>query len=88
MADIINNSQFGIYRIGRVRLSRDKAEDGGWLVKVPQHVFTALNRSTGLTYGTSFDEGKEVTLWLTGGGTWAGVAGTAVGIFIGTGRSG
>lgn len=85
MADVINNSQYGINRVGRVQISRDKAVDGSWLIKVPQHVFTALNKSTGLTYGTSFDHNKSVTLWLVGNGTYAGVAGTAVGIFIGTG---
>lgn len=85
MADVINNNQFGINRVGRVQLMRDKNVDGSWLVKIPQHVITQLNRSTSLTYGTSFDDMKSVTIWQVGGGTWAGVAGTAVGIFIGTG---
>ena len=85
MADVINNSQFGIYRVGRVQISRDKTEDGSWLIKVPQHVITALNKSTALSYGTSFDNMKSLTVWQVGGGTYAGVAGTAVGIFFGTG---
>lgn len=85
MADVINNNQFGLYRVGRIRLNRDKTTDGKWLLEVPAHVFTALNRSTTHTYGTSFDHDKSVTLWVVGGGTWAGVAGTTVGIFIGTG---
>ena len=85
MADVINNSQYGINRVGRVQLMRDKNVDGSWLIKIPQHVITQLNRSTALTYGTSFDDMKSVTIWQVGGGTWAGVAGTAVGIFIGTG---
>ena len=88
MADVINNNQFGLYRVGRTQLLRDRTVDGSWLIKVPQHVITALNKSTGLTYGTSFDNMKECTLWLVGSGTWAGVAGTAVGLFFGTGRSG
>ncbi len=74
-----------IYRIGRVQISRDKSVDGSWLIKVPQHAITFLNKSTALTYGTSFDHNKSVTLWMVGGGTWAGVAGTNKGIFIGTG---
>lgn len=85
MADVINNSQFGVYRVGRVQISRDKSVDGQWLMKVPQHVITALNKSTSHTYGTSFDHNKSVTIWMVGGGTYAGVAGTAIGIFIGTG---
>lgn len=85
MADIINNSQFGLYRVGRTQLVRDRSVDGSWLIKVPQHVITALNKSTSHTYGTSFDNNKSVTLWLVGGGTYAGVAGTSVGFFVGTG---
>ena len=85
MADVILNNQFGIYRVGRIQLSRDKSEDGGWLLKIPQHVITSLNKSTANTYGTSFDHSKSVTIWSVGGGTWAGVAGTSLGIFIGTG---
>ena len=88
MADVINNNQFGIYRVGRVRISRDNTVNGDWLVRVPSHVITALNKSTALGYGTSFDSDHEITAWLVGGGTFAGVAGTAVGIFFGTGRSG
>lgn len=88
MADVINNNQFGIYRVGRSQLMRDRSVDGKWLLSVPQHVITALNKSTGLTYGTSFDNMKECTLWLVGGGTYAGVAGTTLGLFIGTGRTG
>lgn len=83
--DVIEHSQFGIYRIGRVQLMRDKNVDGAWMLKIPQHVITALNKSTAHSYGTSFDNMKSVTLWQVGGGTWAGVAGTALGIFIGTG---
>ena len=85
MADIIDNSQFGIYRVGRTQLVRDKSEAGSWLIKVPQHVITALNKSTAHTYGTSFDHNKSITLWMVGSGTYAGVAGTAIGIFFGTG---
>ena len=85
MADVINNSQFGVYRVGRVQISRDKSDGNNWLIKVPQHVITALNKSTAHTYGTSFDNMKSVTIWQVGGGTYAGVAGTAIGIFIGTG---
>jgi len=85
MADVIDNSQFGIYRVGRTQLMRDNSVDGSWLIKVPQHVITALNKSTAHTYGTSFDNMKSVTIWQVGGGTFAGVAGTAIGIFIGTG---
>ncbi len=88
MADIIPNSQFGLYRVGRTQLVRDRTVDGKWLISVPQHVITALNKSTGLTYGTSFDANKEITIWQVGCGTFAGVAGTAIGIFFGTGRSG
>jgi len=44
-----------------------------------------LNKSTSHTYGTSFEHNKSVTIWQVGGGTFAGVAGTAIGIFIGTG---
>ena len=85
MADVINNSQFGVYRVGRVQISRDKSDGNNWLIKVPQHVITALNKSTAHTYGTSFDNMKSVTIWQVGGGTYAGVAGTSIGIFIGTG---
>ena len=85
MADVIPNNQFGIYRVGRVQLMRDKNVDGSWLIKVPQHVITALNKSTGNTYGTSFDNLRSITVWQVGGGTWAGVAGTSIGIFFGTG---
>lgn len=85
MADVINNNQYGINRVGRVQLMRDKNVDGSWLLKIPQHVITQLNKSTALAYGTSFDDMKSVTIWQVGGGTWAGVAGTAYGIFIGTG---
>ena len=85
MADVIPNNQFGIYRVGRTQIVRDNNVDGSWMVKIPQHVITALNKSTANTYGTSFDNNKSVTIWAIGGGTWAGVAGTAVGIFIGTG---
>jgi len=85
MADVIDNSQFGIYRVGRTQLMRDNSVDGSWLIKVPQHVITALNKSTAHTYGTSFEHNKSVTIWQVGGGTFAGVAGTAIGIFIGTG---
>ena len=85
MADVIDNSQFGIYRVGRTQLMRDNSVDGSWLIKVPQHVITALNKSTAHTYGTSFDNMKSVTIWQVGGGTYAGVAGTSIGIFIGTG---
>jgi len=74
-----------IIKVGRVTLSRDKAVDGSWLLKIPQHVITSLNKSTGNTFGTSFDHNKDVTVWVVGGGTWAGVAGTGLGIFIGTG---
>ena len=85
MADNIPNSQSGIVRVGRVQLMRDKNVDGAWLLKIPQHVITSLNKSTANTYGTSFDNMKSVTIWQVGGGTYAGVAGTALGIFIGTG---
>lgn len=85
MADVINNNQFGLYRVGRAQISRDKAVDGSWLIKIPQHVITSLNKSTSHTYGTAFDHNKSVTIWQVGGGTYAGVAGTAIGIFIGTG---
>lgn len=88
MADVINNNQFGIYRICRTQLMRDRNIAGNWLLSVPQHAITSLNKSTGLTYGTSFDNMKECTLWMVGNGTWAGVTGTSVGLFIGTGRSG
>ncbi len=83
MADHIGGD--GLYRVGRVPINRDKNVDGSWLVKIPQHVITALNKSTANTYGTSFHHAHSVTLWQVGGGTWAGVAGTAIGIFIGTG---
>ena len=85
MADVIDHSQIRIYREGRTKIMRDKNVDGSWLIKVPQHVITALNKSTAHTYGTSFDNMKSVTIWQVGGGTFAGVAGTAIGIFIGTG---
>ena len=88
MADIINNSQFGIYRVGRVRITRDNTINGDWIFRVPQHVITSLNKSTALGYGTSFDSDHEITAWLVGSGTYAGVAGTSVGLFFGTGRSG
>ena len=78
MADVINNSQFGVYRVGRVQISRDKSDGNNWLIKVPQHVITALNKSTAHTYGTSFDNMKSVTIWQVGGGTYAVVAGTAI----------
>ncbi len=83
MADHIGGD--GLYRIGRTTLMRDKSVDGSWLLKIPQHVITSLNRSTAIGYGTSFDHNKSVTLWMVSGGTWAGVAGTNIGIFIGTG---
>ena len=85
MADVIPNNQFGIVRVGRAQISRDKSVDGQWLIKIPQHVITALNKSTANTYGTSFDHNKSVTIWQVGGGTYAGVAGTAIGFFVGTG---
>lgn len=85
MADVINNNQYGINRVGRVQITRANTVDGSWLIKIPQHVITSLNKSTGLTYGTSFDDMKSITIWQVGGGTYAGVAGTAIGIFIGTG---
>ena len=85
MADVIPNNQFGIYRVGRAQISWDKSVDGQWLIKVPQYVITALNKSTANTYGTSFDHNKSVTIWQVGGGTFAGVAGTALGFFVGTG---
>lgn len=75
-------------KIGRVTLMRDKGVDGAWLLRVPQHVITALNKSTAITYGTSFDHNSDVQLWQVSGGTWAGVAGTSIGIFIGTGYTG
>ncbi len=84
MSDVINNNQYGIYRIGKVRISRDINVDGNWLISVPQHAITALNKSTALSYGTSFDNNTGITAWLVGGGTWAGVAGTALGLFFGT----
>ena len=74
-----------IIRIGSVQISREKNDSGSWLLKVPQAAITMLNKSTALAFGTSFDHGKSVTLWAVGGGTWAGVAGTNVGIFVGTG---
>lgn len=85
MADNINQT---MNRIGRVQISRDVNMDGSWLIKVPAHVFTALNKSTALTYGTSFDHNSGIALWMVGGGTFAGVAGTALGIFFGTGVHG
>ena len=85
MADVIPNNQFGIYRVGRTQIVRDNNVDGSWMVKIPQHVITALNKSTANTYGTSFDNNKSVTIWAIGGGTWAGISGTCLGIFIGTG---
>ena len=88
MADVINNSQFGIYRVGRVQISRDKSDGNNWLVKVPSHVMTMLNKSTALNYGTSFDHNSDITCWLVGSGTWAGIAGTSVGFFFGTGLHG
>ena len=75
-------------KIGRVQLSREKNVDGAWLVRVPQHVFTALNKSTAIGYGTSFDHNRDVTMWMVSGGTWSGIAGTAIGIFFGTGLNG
>ena len=85
MADVIPNNQFGIYRVGRVQISKDQSVDGQWLIKVPSHVITALNKSTSNTYGTSFDHNKSITIWQVGGGTYAGIAGTAIGVFFGTG---
>ena len=86
MADHIGGD--GLYRIGRATLNRDKTDSGKWLISVPQHVITALNKSTALNFGTSFDHNSAVTLFMVGGGTWAGVAGTALGIFIGTSING
>lgn len=88
MADVINNNQFGIYRVGRTTISRDKTDTNKWLIAVPQHVITALNKSTALNFGTSFDHNSAVQLWVVGSGTFAGVAGTAIGIFIGTSING
>ena len=75
-------------KIGRVNISRDINDSGNWLLKVPQQAITALNRSTAIGYGSSFDSGSDVTLYMVGGGTWAGVAGTAIGLFFGTGLHG
>ena len=33
MADVIHNNQFGIYRVGRAQISRDKSVDGHGLSK-------------------------------------------------------
>lgn len=88
MADVINNNQYGLYRIGRATLRRDRNVDGKWLIEVPQHAITMLNKSTALNYGTSFDNNTAITAWLVGSGTWAGVAGTAIGLFFGTSISG
>lgn len=78
----------GIYRIGRIRLMRDRAVNGDWLLRVPHHVIQNLNASTGLSYGTSFDHNSDVTLWQIAQGTYAGAAGSSLGIFIGTGING
>lgn len=88
MADVITNNQFGISRVGKVQICRDKAVDGKWLISVPQHVITLLNKSTALNYGTSFDNNSAITCWVVGSGTYAGVAGTAIGIFFGTSING
>lgn len=75
-------------KIGRVQISRDKSDSGYWLIKVPSQAITALNKSTAITYGTSFDHNSDVQLWMVGGGTFAGVAGTSIGFFCGTGLHG
>jgi len=77
-----------INRIAKVQISRDKSDTNSWLIKIPQQAITALNKSTALGYGTSFDHNTAVQLYMVGGGTWAGVAGTSIGIFIGTSISG
>ena len=82
------NLNHSIYRVGRFQIRRDRNESGDWLFRVPQHVITQLNRSTDLKYGTSFDNCSDVTCWVVGSGTWAGVAGTTIGIFFGTGLNG
>jgi len=88
LADVINNSQFGIYRVGKTTLRRDRNVDGNWLISVPSHVITTLNKSTALNFGTSFDNNSAIQVWVVGSGTWAGVAGTAIGIFFGTSVNG
>ena len=88
MADVIPNNQFGIYRVGRVTLRRDSTDSGKWLISVPQHVNTAVNKSTALNFGTSFDHNSAITCWMLGSGTYAGVSGTAIGIFFGTSING
>jgi len=77
-----------IVKVARVQISRDKSDTGSWLIKVPSHVITALNKSTALNFGTSFDHNSAVQIWMVGSGTYAGIAGSATGIFIGTSING
>jgi len=77
-----------ITKVARVQISRDKSDANSWLIKVPSHVITSLNKSTALNFGTSFDHNSAVQVWIVGSGTYAGVAGTALGIFIGTSING
>ena len=73
-------------RVTRVTLDRSNLKDGKWLIPIPQHVITALNKSesSSLTHGTSFDHNMSVTIYMFDGGTELS-SGTAYGIFIGTG---
>ena len=76
-----------IYKIGVVRISRDKKDGNFWLLRIPEHAIQAVNKSTQVSYGTSFKHNTDVTLWQVGGGTFL-LNGTAIGIFIGTGVMG
>ena len=75
-------------KITTVTLRRERTVNGNWLLEIPQHAITALNKSSVTNYGTSFDNNTAVQLWMVSGGTWAGITGTAIGIFIGTSIAG
>lgn len=77
----------GAYRVCRVQLDRSNLKDGKWLVPIPAQAIMALNRSISgsLSYGTSFDHGMSVTVYMFDGGTQLDGTGTAYGLFIGTG---
>jgi len=69
-------------KIGRVRLDYSITQDNFVLVPIPKHILQALNKSTAVAYGTSFDHNRDVTIWLNGGTAFGGTASL---IMIGTG---
>lgn len=73
--------------VKHVQLNRARTLNGNWLIEIPHHMVEALNKSTSgnIGYGTSFDHGASVCLYMFDGGTQLDGTGTAYGIFIGTG---